>query len=371
MFLLLPLLYLLHMLLPAPLNASFGGGNLQLATSNQQLATGHRPPATGNRSPVPRRYELRGRAQGTSWSVIYYANDSIVHKTHCDSILASLDSSLSIYKPYSRINALNNASRRFAADPHLSFVLQKGQAIARQTGGAFDMTILPLVTAWGFGAKQHTSPPDSATIHHLRRCTGYRLLRVKRRNIYKKKPCVQVDVNGIAQGYSVDVLSQYLENRGIQNYLVEIGGELRVKGRKQPSGEPFAIGVESPEAAESYGAPLQRSLHLESGALTTSGNYRRFYLSGNKAITHLLHPRTGFPVQNELVAVTVWAPDAITADAWDNALMVMGLGKAMQVLQKEEKLAAYFIYKRNDSTVADTATPNFNRLFSKTSTADK
>lgn len=360
MFLLLHLLYLLPLLLPSPFNYLLGEINLKPATGNRQLAT-------GNWQPVPRRFELRGRAQGTSWSVIYYATDSAVSKRHCDSILASLDSSLSIYKTYSRINALNNASRLFTTDRHLTAVLQKGQAISRQTSGAFDMTILPLIAAWGFGAKQHTTPPDSAAIHNLRSCTGYRLLRVKNGRVKKAKPCVQVDVNGIAQGYSVDVLSMYLENRGIEHYLVEIGGELRVKGRKQPSGEPFTIGVESPEAAESHGAPLQRSLYLDSGALTTSGNYRRFYLNGNKAITHLLDPSTGFPVQNELVAVTVWAPDAITADAWDNALMVMGLDKAMQVLKKEQKLAAYFIYKRKDGTVADTATSDFARLFSTVS----
>ncbi|OLY93566.1 thiamine biosynthesis lipoprotein [Cnuella takakiae] len=330
MFLLMPLLLLLRLLLP---------------------------PAEWHR------YELRGKAQGTSWSVIYYAEDSLVTRLQCDSILASLDSSLSIYKSHSRINALNAAEKQFAADRHLSAVLQKGQAIARRTDGAFDLTILPLITAWGFGAKQHTTPPHPTLIEQLRSCTGYRLLRVKGEKVRKAKPCLQVDVNGIAQGYSVDVLARFMEAKRVTNYLVEIGGELRVNGRKQPSGEPFAIGVESPEAAESYGAPLQRYLRLDSGALTTSGNYRRYYLSGNKAITHLLDPRTGFPVQNELVAVTVWAPDAITADAWDNALMVMGLTKALQAVAAEKHLAAYFIYKKNDSTVADTATPNFARLF--------
>ncbi|HZH38135.1 MAG TPA: FAD:protein FMN transferase, partial [Flavisolibacter sp.] len=147
------------------------------------------------------------------------------------------------------------------------------------------------------------------------------------------------------------------------NYLAEIGGELRVRGTKQPSGEPMTIGIESPEAEDSYGAPLQRYLQVQQGAFTTSGNYRRYYLSGDKAISHLLDPRSGFPVNNELISVTVWAPDAITADAIDNALMVMGLEKALKYVADRKNLEAYFIYKKNDGTVGDTATAGFYRFF--------
>jgi thiamine biosynthesis lipoprotein len=238
-----------------------------------------------------------------------------------------------------------------------------GQRIARATGGAFDMTILPLVQAWGFGAQQHTSPPDTATIMALKGCTGYRRLQIRKNRIIKKKACLQVDVNGIAQGYSVDVLARYMDKKNIKNYLVEIGGELRVRGGKQPSGEAFAVGIESPDAAQSFGAPLQQTIGLQSGALTTSGSYRRYYLQGNKAINHLLDPHTGFPLQNNLLSATVWAPDAITADAWDNALMTMGLERALLALKNRKNLAAYFIYKKPDGSIADTASSNFNKLF--------
>ncbi|RPD50567.1 FAD:protein FMN transferase [Paracnuella aquatica] len=309
-----------------------------------------------------RRFELRGKAQGTTYSVIYYATDSIVTKGQCDSVFRSLDSALSIYQPYSEINRLNAAKRKFAAGPHLRNVLQKAAVVSRQTGGAFDVTVLPLVQAWGFGARPHNNPPDSATVRQLKSCTGWQLLRIRGRHVYKKKPCVQADVNGIAQGYSVDVLAGFLAAKGLENYLVEIGGELRVQGRRQPSGEPFTIGIESPEAAENMGAPLQQQLALRSGALTTSGSYRRYYLSGNKAIAHLLDPATGFPLTNNLVAVTVWAPDAITADAMDNALMTMGLERGLQFAEQQKDLEAYFIYKKRDGTPADTATSGFDAL---------
>jgi thiamine biosynthesis lipoprotein len=313
--------------------------------------------------PEMQRYEIRGRAQGTTYSVIYYATDSLFTKKECDSILRSLDSSLSIYQPYSQINQLNAAQRTFRADRHLAAVLRKGQKISRQTDGAFDLTILPLVQAWGFGARQHTQPPDSATVQQLKSCTGSNKLRLFGNKVIKKTHCIQVDVNGIAQGYSVDVLAVFMQRKGIFNYLAEIGGELRVRGTKQPSGEPMTIGIESPEAEDSYGAPLQRYLQVQQGAFTTSGNYRRYYLSGDKAISHLLDPRSGFPVNNELISVTVWAPDAITADAIDNALMVMGLEKALKFMSGRKNLEAYFIYKKNDGTVGDTATAGFYRFF--------
>lgn len=312
--------------------------------------------------PAPKRFELRGKAQGTTYSVIYYAPDSIFTKGHCDSILNSLDSSLSIYKPYSHINQLNAANKSYVADAHLKTVLSAGLRISRETSGALDLTILPLVQAWGFGARQHTNPPDSATIIQLRQCTGSKKLKIRGNKVLKKTPCLQVDVNGIAQGYSVDVLAAFMERKGIRNYLAEIGGELRVSGSKQPGNQPFSIGIESPEAAEHYGEPLQRTLQLLSGALTTSGNYRRFYLSGNKVVSHLLDPRTGFPVQNELISVTVWARDAITADGIDNALMVMGLEKSWQFLKRHRGLEAYFIYKKPNGTAADTATAGFYRM---------
>ncbi|MBD0353377.1 MAG: FAD:protein FMN transferase, partial [Flavisolibacter sp.] len=173
--------------------------------------------------------------------------------------------------------------------------------------------------------------------------------------------------NGIAQGYTVDVLAALLEKKGIRNYLVEVGGEIRVKGHKQPGGEPFTVGIESPNINGLDPSPLQRTIHLEQGGLTTSGNYRNYYLSGNKRITHLFDPKTGFPVQNELISVTVWAQDAITADAYDNALMVLGLEKSFRLLTNTKNLEAYFIYQKKDGTISDTATTGFYKLINNLS----
>jgi thiamine biosynthesis lipoprotein len=175
---------------------------------------------------------------------------------------------------------------------------------------------------------------------------------------------VHLDLNGIAQGYTVDVLAALLESRHIRNYLVELGGEIRVRGRKFPSRELMRIGIERPYTSDLMPTSMQQVIQLAAGGVTTSGNYRKFKRWGAVKSAHLIDPKTGYPFQNELISVTVVAPDALTADAYDNALMGMGLANALAFLQRHASLQAYLIYQRPDGTVADTATPGFQRLLS-------
>jgi len=241
-------------------------------------------------------------------------------------------------------------------------VVRKSIDTYQQTGGIFDITVEPLVQAWGFGPKKITALPDSATIRALKKCVGSNNLVLKGAELLKLKPCIKIDVNGIAQGYSVDVVANYLEAHGVRNYLVEIGGEIRVKGHKQPGGEKMKIGIEAPGDNDFELTMISRIVAVDSGAITTSGSYRKFYESQGKKISHLIDPRTGYPSQNELISVTVFARDAITADAYDNALMVMGLKKAMQFVEKRKDMAAHFIYRTSKGAVADTATSRFYKL---------
>jgi len=181
--------------------------------------------------------------------------------------------------------------------------------------------------------------------------------------LMKKKTCVQLDPNGIAQGYTVDVIADFLEKQNIKNYVVEVGGELRVKGRK-PGDEKMKIGIEAPGDDELDISLKQKVVCIDSGALTTSGSYRKFYESKGKKVSHLIDPRTGFSSQNELISVTVFAKDALTADAYDNALMVMGLKKALAFVEKRKDIAAHFIYHKKDGSVADTCSTRFHKLLS-------
>ena len=201
----------------------------------------------------PRQYRITGFAQGTTYHITYYTADSLLSQTEVETVLAGLDSSLSLYKPYSLINAFNNSKEAFIIDTHLQNVVRKSLQVYATTNGAFDITVWPLVNAWGFGVQKINTVPTKAMIDSLMPCIGSNKLSLQGNILHKQLPCVQLDVNGIAQGYSVDVLAALLESKGITNYLVEIGGEIRLKGRKQPGNEKMKIGIESP--AEAFAAP--------------------------------------------------------------------------------------------------------------------
>ncbi|MFT3947695.1 MAG: FAD:protein FMN transferase [Agriterribacter sp.] len=310
--------------------------------------------------------QLAGFAQGTTWHITYYAEDSIVTKAQVDSILTRLDSSLSIYKNHSLISRFNRAKKGITIDEHFAAVINKSIEVWKTSGGLFDITVMPLVQAWGFGTKDIHQYPDSAKIMSMLKCIGSDKISMRDNYLFKKKSCITVDVNGIAQGYSVDVIAGFFEQHAIHNYLVEIGGEIRVKGRKLPGNEKMKIGIEAPgNYDETTPSILQKIITPEDGAITTSGSYRKFHESNGKKFSHTISPKTGFPIQNELISVTVFASDAMTADAYDNVLLAMGLTKAMEFVEKRNDMSAYFIYKKTDGSIADTASTKFMDLISK------
>lgn len=307
-------------------------------------------------------YKITGFAQGTDYTITYYATDSLVSKENIDSILNEIDLSMSLYKKGSLINQFNSAEKEIKTDHFINDVLKRSFEINLDTKGIFDITVAPLVQAWGFGPKENRIEPDSLTIKSILKCVGMKNLTLKNGYLTKRKPCVQIDLNGIAQGYSVDVIANYLNRKGIKSYVAELGGELRILGPK-PDGKPMKIGIEGPDAD---GTPIIRHIaSLNFGAITTSGNYRKFHQSGNKKISHLIDAKTGYPLDNEMISVTVFANDAITADGYDNALMGMHLNEAMEFVEQRKNLEAYFVYHKRDGTVADTLTTGFKKMITK------
>lgn len=329
----------------------------------------HTPrPARAAAPPVSapqKKFSLAGQAQGTTWMISYYASDSLIARAAIDSLLAQLDHSLSIYQPASLINVFNRSEKGMQLDRHLYAVVKKALHTYRDTKGRFDFTVQPLVQAWGFGPRSIDHLPDSQTIRSIRECVGSHLLVMKGKKLVKKKNCVTIDVNGIAQGYSVDQMADLLQNRGIQDFVVELGGEIRVLGR-HPSGEPMKIGIETPADEHSFEPYVQKTIALDRGAITTSGNYRKVYEWQGKQIHHLIDPSTGYPANNELLSVTVYAPDAITADAYDNALMLMGLKEALRFVDSHPGIAAHFIFRDANGNIADTASSRFPALLDDT-----
>ena len=308
-----------------------------------------------------RKFNLEGFAQGTSYQITYYSKNQVVSSKSIHQLFSELDSSLSIYKPYSLINKFNNSEKGLLMDNHLFRVVKRSMKIWKESEGVFDISILPLVNAWGFGPMKHNKQPSDLEIIQAISCSGSDKIAIKGKMLLKAQPCIKIDVNGIAQGYSVDQIAEHLEKRGVKNYLIELGGEIRVRGFKQPDKKPMRIGIEQPVENSNDTSIIQKILKLKKGAITSSGNYRRFIQSGSKKLSHLMDLKTGRPLDNEIISVTVRSKNAMSADGYDNALIGMGIKKAFEFLKKHKKIEAYFIYRDENQLLRDTASQKFFR----------
>jgi len=300
-----------------------------------------------------RKYTIAGQAQGTTYAITYYAMDNVVRKEAIDSILAVIDSSMSLYKPYSLINSINSSKAgTVEIDEHFRNVLTKSLEIYRDSKGMFDVTVAPLVALWGFGVKPVVGSPDSVEVREALGCVGMDKIRLKGNRLKKKKGCVQLDVNGIAQGYSVDVMANYLERRGVIHYVVELGGELRVKGTK-PDGSPMRIGIERPTDRDAGEVAVDAVIEVREGAITTASNYHK---------SHHINPKTGYPFATEIISATIYAKDAMTADGYDNVIMAMKADDAIRFVHRRNNMEVYIVYKDFAGVVRDTMSAGFKEL---------
>ncbi len=311
-------------------------------------------------------FKINGFAQGTSYAINYYAEDSVVSKLQIDSILNVIDLSMSLYKSNSAISKFNQMPcGKMKLDNHMKAVVAKSFQINKETAGLFDITLQPLMRLWGFFDHQQGSSPDTSRIKALLEvAVGMDKIKLKKDFLTKKNNPVEIDLNGIAQGYSVDIIADFLESKAIKAYLVELGGEIRAKGPK-PDGSALKIGIEGPTENAEEDGQIKHILAIRQGAVTTSGNYRKFINYKGKNYGHLIYPKTGYPINNEVISVTVFANRAIDADGYDNALMLMGVEKAMKFVETKKDLEAYIIYKTKDGKVADTLTSGFKKMILK------
>ena len=318
--------------------------------------------ATAAGNPDVKRYQLTGYAQGTTYAVTYYADDHVVSKAAIDSVLAVIDSSMSLYKPHSLINRINDAEGAMrVTDEHFRRVLQCSFEIYRRSGGLFDITVAPLVQLWGFGVEAQNGLPDSAAVDQALQCVGMDKIRVRGKRVIKRYPCVQLDMNGIAQGYSVDVLATHLESHGVTAYLVELGGELRIKGPK-PDGTPFRVGIERPTTVETEDVVVDDVVEITEGAITTAGSYRKFLQDENRRISHHINPKTGYPLATGIISATVYSRDAMTADGYDNVIMAMPMADAISFVDRFKEMEAFIVYRDEQGVVKDTMTVGFKQL---------
>lgn len=316
-----------------------------------------------DKNPPLLEFKINGYAQGTTYAVSYFATKSLIAKAQVDSILKVIDLSMSLYKPNSTISKFNAMpAGKIKIDQHMKTVLEKSFKINAATAGLFDVTIQPLMHFWGFYVDKHNYPPDTSKVKaFLNGITGMDKIKLTKNFLSKKNNQVEIDLNGIAQGYTVDVISDFLEKKGINCYVVEVGGEIRAKGPK-PDGGLIKIGIERPPTNEFEEGGINHVITFKEGAITTSGNYRKYIVFGGKKYGHIINPKTGYPINNEIISVTVFAKKAIDADGYDNALMLMPVEKAVKFVEGIKSIDAYIIYKKPDGKVADTLTSGFKKM---------
>lgn len=299
-----------------------------------------------------------GMIFGTSLHATYQC-DSSLHDEIMEE-LQQVDASLSMFNPRSTISRINRGED-FHTDSLFRYVFTMSQQISQATDGAFDITVAPLVNAWGFGFK-NGALPDSAQVDSLRSLVGWdRITLTDDGTISKQDPRMVMDCSAVAKGFGSDQVASLFRRKGIHNYMIEIGGEVVLSGTN-PKGKPWSIGINKPvEDSTSTNNELQTILQLTDCALATSGNYRNFYISEDgRKLAHTIDPHTGYPVQHSILSSTVIAPTCAMADAFATSFMVMGLDKAKQVLKAHPQLKAYFIYADPDGTNRVWASPNLN-----------
>jgi thiamine biosynthesis lipoprotein len=286
---------------------------------------------------------ISGFAQGTTYSITYENSNNEDYTFEIDSILKAFDQSLSIYDSTSIISRINDNDPTVEADDWFITVFNKSAEVSAISGGAFDITVGPIVKAWGFG-NTSIAKHDTAYIDSLLQFVGMDKVKLEGRKVIKKYPGVKIDVNAIAQGYSVDVVSGFFESKKIKNYLVEIGGEVRCKGTNAKN-MLWHIGIDKPNEGNIIpGGELQAIIELNNKSLTTAGNYRKFFVENGVKYGHTIDPKTGLPARNTLLSATVVCDDAMTADAYDTVFMVLGLEKSKELLKKLPGIEVYFIY---------------------------
>jgi thiamine biosynthesis lipoprotein len=279
---------------------------------------------------------------GTTYNITYQSDEDL-HKE----VLAKLkevDGALSMFNEKSTITKINN-NEDVTPSEMFTDVFQLAQKISQETNGSFDITVAPLVNIWGFGFKKGEEPSKHA-IDSLKALIGYQKVSYDGKRVVKKDPRITLDCSAIAKGYGADVVARLLDEKGIKNYLVEIGGEVVTKGISEKR-VPWKIGVTKPTEDPTETGDLQTVLNVTDKAMATSGNYRNFYYKGGKKYAHTIDPKTGYPVQHNILSATVLCDECARADAFATAFMVMGLERAKKVLEKNPDLMVYFIYDKN------------------------
>lgn len=305
-----------------------------------------------------------GKAQGTYYSATYLQPDGKDLQAEIEKLFNEFDLSLSTYNPNSIISKINKNNDSVVTDVYFETMFEAAQKVSEHTNGAFDITVAPLVNAWGFGFGNHerNKAPD---VEKLLPLIGYQKVKLVNHKLIKENPNIMIDASAIAQGYSADLIAQLFEKNNCENYMIDIGGEIVCKG-VNPKGELWHIGIDKPvDDPENANGELQTIVNVSNVGLTTSGNYRQFYYKDGKKLAHTINPRTGLPVEHNLLSATVVASNCTLADAYATAFMVLGVDSALKVCKTIEGMDCYLIYTDKDGQYQVTYTEGFKKYLKK------
>ena len=310
-------------------------------------------------------HSLSGQTMGTSYNVKYFGAARPELDAAIDARLQALNAQLSTYSDDSEVSRFNAAAANewFAVSESTAEIVASAQTISRQSNGAFDITVGPLVDLWGFGASNYrNSPPPVAAIEAQLATVGYQNLSVRSSPpaLAKQRADIAIDLSAIAKGYAVDEVGKLLDAAGLDAWLVEVGGELRTRGSK-PDGDDWRVAIEKPVPGE---RSVQRIVTLRDAAIATSGDYRNFFEFAGVRYSHSINPLTGWPVQDGIGSVSVIASTAMTADAWATALLVMGETDALRVAE-EQQLAVNLVLYAADGSVTERMSLAFQQLLNE------
>ena len=298
---------------------------------------------------APEYRSAQGLVFGTRYNITYLYNADL--KPEIEHTMALVDIALSMFNEQSTISAVNSSESIQVTDTIFLKVYRRAMEISDWTGGAFDITVAPAVNAWGFGFK-HAENIRQATIDSLKEIIGYKKIHEQDGLITKDDPRIMLDCSAIAKGFGSDMVADMFRSKGINDFMVEIGGEIVVSGHN-PKGKLWNIGISKPvDDSLSINNELQTVIPVTDIAMATSGNYRNFYMKDGRKYAHTIDPHTCMPVSHTLLSATVFAPDCATADALATSMMVMGLDSAQALCNRHPEIEAYFIYQAPDGTLS-------------------
>lgn len=307
----------------------------------------------------PEKVVLQGLVQGSYYAVTYYDEQNRNFQREIDSIFHAVDMSVNLWVDSSIISKVNR-NEEVTLDSIFIDNFNIAQKAALLSDGYFDPTISPIVAAWGFSYKSGDSLTPQL-IDSLRQLVDYRNIRIENGKVVKENPAMTLDFNAIAQGYTSDLIARFLESRGVKIFLVDTGGEIMARGEK-PDGKPWIVGIEKPAENMDSERIVQTRIALRDKGLVTSGSTRKYVERNGKRYSHCINPKTGYPVEHQLLSVTVMAENSVWADALASICMVMGKERSLPLIQGMDGVEAYYIFVNDKNELETFATEGFRVL---------